>query len=228
MFDSLMNRASSSPDPEPPRIRDLLFGDLPASEWPRGFSTGQPWCSFVEARNHREAGETDEAVRLLRGILAMPALESRHYLQAWHFLRALGIEPSDEEGKRLYGVVVEVGLEQGLDIVAAYADRSARYFNYSGAAEIWERPDDRLDRTIDELLEEGGRVVAQIGPWEGERPSAPAAGQVRITMLTPSGLHFGQGEFEVLAGDPLGGPVISSAMKLMMALIEHSEGLKNR
>jgi hypothetical protein len=224
MFDSFRKKTSASPDPQPLPIRDLLFGDLPPSEWPRGFSTAQPWCSFVEARDHREAGETDRAIRLLRGILAMSDLESRHYLQAWHFLRALGVEPSDEEGKRLYGVVVEVGMEQGTDIVAAYADHSARYFNYSGAAVIWERPDDRLDGAIDELLEAGRRVVVQIGPWEGERPSAPPTGQVRISMLTPSGLHFGQGDFEVLAADPLGGPMISGGMKLMMALIEQSNG----
>jgi hypothetical protein len=150
----------------------------------------------------------------------MRGLESRHYLQAWHFLRELGVQANADEAKRVYGVVVEVALESGLDIVAAYADGAARYFNYSGAAVIWERPDDSLAQSIEALLEAGRVVAAQIGPWEGQRPAAPEPpGQVRISMLTPSGLHFGQGPFETLAADPLGGPVISSATKLMMELI---------
>lgn len=153
----------------------------------------------------------------------MPDLESRHYLQAWHFLRELGEQPSAVEAKQLYGVVVEVGMDEGLDIVAAYADHTARYFNYSGAAIIWERPDDSLDADVDALLGAGRIVAAQIGPWEGARPDAPDNGQVRISMLVPSGLHFGEAPFEILSRDPMGGPVISAAMRLMQGLISKSD-----
>lgn len=204
-----------------PEPRDLLFGDMPFSEWPRETSApppDEPWSSFVKARSLFEAGDKTGSARALQSILAMPGLESRHYLQAWQFLRHLGIQPT-AEAKQVYGVVVEVALQHGLDIVAAYADGTARYFNYSGASIIWERPDDSLDGTVGELLEAGRVVVAQIGPWEGPRPPAPPEGQVRLSMLTPSGLHFGQGPFEALASDPMGGPVISVASKLMQELI---------
>jgi hypothetical protein len=49
---------------------------------------------------------------------------------------------------------------------------------------------------------------------------------VRINLLTPSGLHFGQGAFEVLASDPMGGPVIGSATRLMQELIAKSQERK--
>jgi hypothetical protein len=200
--------------------RDLLFGDLPASDWPKGNrATGEPWLSFVEARKLLSGGEAAKAVETLQRILGMPDLESRHYLQAWHQLRLAGVQPSAEEGKRLYGVVVEVTLEQGLDIVAAYVDLSARYFNFSGGSIIWDRPNPSLDEAVQRLLEAGRAVAMQIGPWEGPRPPAPKKGDARINFLTPSGLHFGQAKLEQMSRDPLGGPVIARAIQLMEALI---------
>lgn len=209
-----------------PAIRDVLFGDLPFSQWPNESSTtvhDEPWLSFAQARDQQDSGDQASAKHTLQRILEMPDLESRHYLQAWQFLRELGESPTDGDAKRLYGVVVEVTLDEGLDIVAAYADHTARYFNYSGAAIVWERPDESLDQAIDSMLAAGRMVAAQIGPWEEPRPPAPPKGQVRISMLVPSGLHFGQGPFDALSGDPLGGPVIAAAMQLMQSLITKTE-----
>lgn len=206
-------------------IRDVLFGDLPLSEWPGETATSElePWLSFAKARDHLHAGETNDAVALYRNVLAMPDLESRQYLQAWHFMREAGVQPAPSDAKQVLGVVVEVALPEGLDIVAAYADGSARYFNHSGAAVIWDTPDTSLKQQIDHLLDTGKAVVDQIGPWEESRPPAPPTGQVRISMLTPSGLHFGQGRFDILASDQLGGAVISAAMRLMQGLIAKTE-----
>jgi len=39
----------------------------------------------------------------------------------------------------------------GADLVVGYADHHARHYNYSGAAIVWERPNDTLDEAIDEL-----------------------------------------------------------------------------
>lgn len=207
--------------------RDLLFGDLPMEQWPRETTaTAEPWRSFVEARTRLKAGNKADAIRILQGIQATVGLESRHYLQAWHFLRELGVQPAAEVAKRLYGVIVEVGLDEGVDIVVAYADYTARYFNYTGASIIWERADASLDQPVGSLLEAGRVVVEQIGPWDKARPPAPGNGSVRINLLTPSGLHFGQGPFEVLAKDPMGAPVIGLATRLMQELIAKAKESK--
>jgi len=203
-------------------IRDVLFGDLPLEKWPMnsaGVAHAEPWASFLKVRKQLQAGQHPEAIRTLRRVLSMRNLESRHYLQAWHFLRGLGVQPTKAEAKHVYGVVVEVALPEGLDIVAAYADGSARYFNYSGAAVIWEKPDDSLKGQIQSLLQAGQKTANKIGPWLKERPPAPATGESRITMLTPSGLHFGQAPMDVLAADPLAKPVFDAATQLMLALI---------
>jgi len=206
-------------------IRDTLFGDLPFAEWPGddALAEAEPWRSFAKARREAEAGNEAAAKATLNGILNMEQLEARHYLQAWHFLRSLGEAPGSDQAKRVYGVVVEVAMPEGLDIVAAYEDLSARYFNYSGAAVIWEHPNGELDEQLEQQLEAGRMVVAQIGPWEGERPGPPPEGQARISMLTPSGIHFGQAPLDALAGDPMGGRVIGAAINLMQALIAKTD-----
>ncbi|HEX8069112.1 MAG TPA: hypothetical protein VF546_04110 [Pyrinomonadaceae bacterium] len=208
----------------PGDICDTLFGDVPVDLWPRGDDAqAEPWASFVAARNSVKANDEAAARRAYESILATPALEARHYLQAYHGLRALGIQPPADAAKRVYGVVVEVALPEGLDIVAAYEDGTARYYNFSGAAVIWERPDTSLDAAVGALLEAGADVARQTGPWEGERPPAPSAGAARISMLTPSGLHFGQAPMDALMRDPMGGPVLHRAQVLMEKLIERAQ-----
>ena len=194
-------------------IRDLFFGDLPADQWPDPSSTpdvsGEPWESFIKSREFSTGGDNQSAKLCLHEILSMNDLESRHYLQAWNFLRALREQPSPDEAKHLYGVVIEVALDEGVDVVAAYEDHTARYINHSGAGVVWEHPNDSLNELVDDLLNAGKRIVEKIGPWEGPRPPSPPAGQARISMLVPLGLHFGQAGYDVLSRDQLAGPVLN-------------------
>ena len=206
---------------KPVTIRDTLFGDMPASEWPRGDeAAAEPWSSFVRARNLLDGGDKPSAIKAYQAITETAGLESRQYLQAWHFLRQLGVNPPAEKAKIVYGVVVEVGLEKGVDILAAYTDYTARYLNFSGAGEIWERPNSSLDGQIQALLEAGQKVANVIGPWEQERPEAPTNGNVRLNMLTPGGLHFGYGGFKTLSNDPMGKSLIDPATQLMLKLTQ--------
>ena len=208
-------------EPTPNPIRETLFGDMPSEEWPRDDASAEifPWSAFVSARSHLAAGRKSDAIACWRQILQQSGLESRQYLQAWHFLRQQGEQPPPEIARQVLGVVVEVPMREGLDMLAAYSDHTARYYNYSGAAVIWEHPDASLDPGIDQLLEASRQVVARIGPWEGARPAPPPFGSARLSFLTPSGLHFGQGPMNALANDPLGGRVLNLASGLMSALI---------
>jgi hypothetical protein len=205
-------------------IRDLFFGDLPADRWPEQSSTeevsSEPWTSFVKSRQFSVDGDNERAKQCLHEILSMNHLESRHYLQAWNFLRTLGEQPPADEAKHLYGVVIEVALDEGVDVVAAYEDHTARYINHSGAGVVWEHPSDSLNELIDDLLNEGRRIVEKIGPWEGPRPPSPPTGQARISMLVPLGLHFGQASYEILSRDHTGGPALNAGFKLMQGLTE--------
>jgi hypothetical protein len=203
----------------PITIRDTLFGDLPLSEWAKDpNTTAEPWASFIQARQYLDGKNNISAIAILKKITELPGLESRHYLQAWHFLRQLGVTPPEDKAKVVYGVVVEVGMPNGADIVAAYTDGTARYLHHTGGGVIWERPDSSLDDQIQALLAAGQKVVGYIGPWEQERPGTPENGNVRLNMLTPSGLHFGYGGFKTLSEDPMGNTILSPATLLLQGL----------
>jgi hypothetical protein len=204
-------------------IRDTLFGDMPPESWPSSDSLDEPWGTFVRAREAVRSGRRDEAISALTGIAQATDLEPRHVLQAWHFLRQMDVAPPAGVGRSVLGVVVEVPIAEGLDIVAAYADHSARYYNHANAAAVWERPDDTLDDRIRDLLAAGQQVADRIGPWEGARPPAPVGGRVRINMVAPAGLFFGEGPFDAFSRDALAGPVIRAATTLMTELIRRTE-----
>ena len=221
-----MPRASpTEPTPSGPRtIRDTLFGDTPLSEW--GLSAGDmpPWSQFAAARAALAKGDQAAALAALGAVIDTPDLESRHYLVAWEALREMGVAVPATHAKQVLGVVVEVAVEKGVDLVAAYADGSARYYNYSGAGVVVDTPPPQVRQSVANLIAAAVPVVQRIGPWDKPRPGAPTGDGVRLNFLTPSGLHFGQGSFDVLSGDPMGGPVIGAAFHLMQALMELGKG----
>jgi len=214
----------NKPKPPATETRESLFGDMPLSRWASSTqNTSEPWVSFERARHFIESGDTQSATATLQGILVIPELDSRHYLQVYHFLAELGVAPIADISKTVLGVVVEVGMKSGSDLVAGYADHHARYYNYSGAGIVWERPNSTLDTTIDELLRVGSLVAQVIGPWKETRPPAPTNGLARLNLLTPCGLHFGEGPLDTLARDKLSGPAIASAFRLMQELVKFSK-----
>src|SRR5215469_11734824 len=116
-----------------PELRDTLFGDLPLSQWqPRSPDRTEPWTSVARAKHSLDRGDKQSAVLTLQSIVAMPDLESRHYLEGWNFLCDLGTFPPKDKAKDVLGVVVEVGMDRGLDLVAACPDHHAQCYNFSG------------------------------------------------------------------------------------------------
>ena len=198
-------------------LRETFFGDLPLSSWV-GDKRSEPWATFATAASCLDRGDRAVAIKALQSIVGRTGLESRHYLQAWNALRQIGVSPTPDEAKHVYGVVVDVPMQSGFDTLAAYEELKARYINFSGGAIIWDAPDSRMDDLIRTLLTAGRDLAKLIGPWEGARPPL-ATGQARISLLTPSGLHFGQAPFETLAQDAMGAPIITAATRLMQALI---------
>ena len=218
----MFNWPKKKPSEPDLKLRDALFGDMP---WETllaldaGILALEPYPSFGRAKRFMDSGDAGSAIAEIQSVIEMPHLESRQYLQAYHFLRALGVAVPPEEAKNVLGVVAEAGMPMGLDMIAAWADHHARYWNFSGAGVVWERPDDRLDTLIDDLLRVGGTVLQVAGPWEGIRPAPPPKGHARINVLAPSGLYLGHGPIEVLSKDRLGAPVLAAAFRLMQALM---------
>src|SRR5437764_2225725 len=121
-------------------------------------STGEPWLTFDGARTALRHGDAHEAGRRWRAIAQMPGIESRQVLQAWHFLRSIGVSPADEVGKNALGAVAEVAVPHGHDLLAAYQDGSVRYLNVSGAVAVIDRPIPAVHTSASEMLRLGEAI----------------------------------------------------------------------
>jgi hypothetical protein len=206
-------------------LRQTVFGDAPLDVWTaqRAGQPGQPWDSFGRARELAQAGHRDEAVRIWRQIASAGGLESRHTLQAWHFLRQAGELPPPDQARLVLGVAVEMPARKGHDLLVAYRDGTARYLNYSGKAVIWEdHSDTRIQTAITDWLTAGQVIAAAIGVWE--QPSLPPlpAGDARLMMLTPGGHRFGQAPASTLSQDPKAGPFLAAATRLLQLITSHA------
>ncbi|MEP6749178.1 MAG: hypothetical protein ABJB86_15700 [Bacteroidota bacterium] len=202
-------------------VRDTLFGDMPLDYWAAVSNNDAPWTLFKKAKSFYDDGEDNDTADVLREVISLPNLESRQYLQAYYFLKQLC--SIKESSMQVLGIVAEVAMEGGTDLLAVYADCSARYYNYSGAAVIWETRTAAMDSKIENILSLGEDIVKNIGPWKYERPEAPKPGFARLNFLTPAGLHFGEAQQAVLFRDPMAGKIMYAMMDMMETLINLSE-----
>ena len=155
----------------------------------------------------------------LKAVFNDPGAGSRKKIATANLLRARGIS---DTGTELFGVIVEVSMPEGLDVLAVYEDGTARYINYSGKLVVWETVTKDSDKLVNDLFAASRSVVSNIGPWAGERLPPPVEGNARLSFLTADGLYFGEGPFDLLAADPMGGAIIDRAGKFMAFLVEQT------
>jgi hypothetical protein len=197
---------------------DLYFGDMSLDTFARLGTGAEPWPSFEKARAFLADGNLPEARATLESIALMPGIESRFRVQAWHSLREAGGHPPNNVVNEVLGVVVEVAMADSQDFLAAYADQTAYYYNYSGASVVWTRPDASLDKPINSVLAAARAILPIIGPWNHARRPPPSAGLARLNILSPIGLHFGEAPLEVLDRDRNSRPLLRAATALMAKL----------
>ena len=204
------------------QIRELLFGDAPPRQW-AGDGADGPWALFAQAADCLDVQDEDGARQALRAVLALPDIESRHYLQAWTSLRGLGEIPQTAQAKHLYGVVLDIPTSGGCDTLAAYEDGGCRYLNFSGSVIAADAPDEEIGNLVSQLLRIGRVIVERTGPWDGPRPQLPQ-GQARLSFLCPGGLHFGQGPLPALMSDQGANALVNAGLALLQALISRTAG----
>jgi len=175
---------SRKAEPDVTDCRRVLFGDLPLEEWPSGNDAdAYPWSLFVTAREAWRAGDKQSAVAAWDSIAHDSHLEARHNLQAWHFLHLAGVQPSPEESTQLLGVMAEVAVGRGHDLLVAYSDGTARYLNHAGGVAVID------DVTLEDLAEAvqpwlgvGQRLAELIGVWDEASLPPLSPGDTRILV----------------------------------------------
>jgi hypothetical protein len=208
LFDIFKKAKGPYKDDSTNRIYELLFCDYNLYKSTAPSIDGYPWNVLFS---------TEYNVNDINNILTSDAVESRVKLLAYKAIEANGGIINDKE---LLAVIVEVGLEDGLDVLASFKDGTARYINQSGKILVWEDEDDVSNELTKQLFDRSSDIVKQIGPWDEARKPYPQKGMLRISFLVSNKLYFGEGPIDVLFNDGLAGPALLAATNLMKYITE--------
>jgi hypothetical protein len=191
------------------RTYDLLFCDDIGLYKNETKGTGYPWDILL--------AENPDLTKLKK-VTADKNLESRQRLLAYRLVSAQ--EAVTE--KELLGVVVEIGLRKGLDVLAAFSDGSARYFNHAEKLLVWENRTAESDALVARLFNEGVVLAKRLGSGSHPRRPPPGRNMARLSLLVSDGLCFGEGPFDDLQNDPNSAPVINATTQLLAFLIKQA------
>lgn len=190
------------------RVYHLLFcDDLEKYKLANENLSNHPWNVL-----YSESSDTQ-----LNELISDEKTESRIKILAYHQLK----QKQDEQ--ELLGVIVEVSQPEGLDVLAAYSDGTARYINYSEKMIVWDTKTEESEKLIKKLFKSSQNVVSQIGPWEADRLKFPKKGNARLTFLVSDKLYFGEAPINVLSSDPMGASVLNDGAMLMRYLINQTD-----
>ncbi|MES2261900.1 MAG: hypothetical protein V4724_25550 [Pseudomonadota bacterium] len=145
--------------------------------------------------------------------------ESRVRILACNWLRDNG---HPVPARELMGVIVEVPLDDGLDVLAAYADGTVRYINQTGKFAVFESSPPDIVMRAQALVEISRPALRHSAAAQERRPPPPAIGNIRLTYLASDGLHVSQGTFEAMAKNARASAVIQSAQDLLDLVVKQA------
>jgi hypothetical protein len=214
---AVTNNSAAAPPYEPygkanpaNEIYDLLFCDNPSAFQPKPGRNPTDWQLLL-------FGASQDPARIAE-LAQDPSAESRVRALASNWLRTHGHEPAK---KSLFGVIIEVPLDHGLDVLAAYADSGVRYINQTGKMAFIEAGGlPEVNQPATRLIELAQPVVARIGPWDKARLPPPVAPKIRLTFIVSDGLYFGEGHFEAMQQDALAAPLIQQGASMVTLLAD--------
>lgn len=143
------------------------------------------WLVLTKA--HLACGHAPQAIAAVNKILAMPNLQTRFKIQVLGVLKVLGAL-DQKYGDQVFGVVVEMGTKQnGVALVAAYADGEGCLYNPGSADFFSERKDLAVRSSARNLIAEMQTAFAHLLKINTRLPIA--SGKIRFTALTARGLY---------------------------------------
>jgi len=118
----------------------------------------------------------------------------------------------------LLGLVAEVAMDAGIDVLAAYADGRVRLLHHSGRLVLADTPVPAYAAAVRAWLDAGAAATGQARPWTRRPGALPGPGQARLAWITADGLCAREGRFEDLVRDPATGPALLAASQLLQVV----------
>jgi len=209
-FDAVGSGEPYAPYTEPAtnQIYHLLFCDEPWRFKPADGQAPAPWQTLLFSEK--------PAPDAVRALAEDRSAEARTRALAYRWLRGNGHAVPK---RQLLGVVVEVALPGGLDVLATFADGGIRYINHTGRLVFVEGGLPDTGPIVERLYAASRNVIARIGPSDERRRPPPAQGAIRLTFIASDALYFGEGPMSTMQQDALAAPVIQVATELLQRVV---------
>lgn len=182
------------------------------------------FCEFPElnpnsSHQHRLCQQlltTDHTPRILQSLAFNEGEETHIRIQAFQKMRQ---QQLPVPYKLLLGVIIEVGLGEGLEILSVYTDERVRYISAEKRLAVVETPTPALEQLIHKLLQDANTYMKDLSPCHSPRHQPPSYGCARFTFLASDGIYVGEGEFKHLQEIPQAADLIDDALNLLHEII---------
>lgn len=155
------------------------------------------------------------SVEELRSVITDSGTDTRVRIVAWNKLRERSLR---NKQRVVLGVVIEIGMENGLDVLAVYDDLAARYINQSGKVLVNEKADIKSGLLIAKMLKSADSLAPNMQPADA-RGAFPVKGIVKLTLITTDGLCSAEGGPDVMFQGAKTAPVLRAGTELLQLLM---------
>ena len=156
----------------------------------------------------------------LKSIADDHRVETRTRLLAFNALRRQGVNNE----QKVLGAIIEIGAEEGIEILAVYNDLRAFYINSKGRILNWgnNSPGAGINEKIQNIITISQKIIGKATAWTQPRPAPPVNGDFRITFLATDAVYLGEGKLATITADPVAAALIRKAGEIMTALNKHA------
>lgn len=121
--------------------------------------------------------------------------------------------------KILLASVVEVGLADGLEMLAVYDDQRVRYISAKQRLAVVESPTPPMELIIQNFLFESQKIINNLDPCGEDRHSFPSYGRAKMTFIASDGIYIGEAQFKHMQENPDAARIIDGALDLLHEII---------
>jgi hypothetical protein len=121
--------------------------------------------------------------------------------------------------KILLGVIIEVGLAEGLETLAVFEDEKVRYISAEKRLAVVESPTPPMELLIHKLLRDSQKIINGLSPCTEARHHPPTFGRARFTFIASDGIYLGEGQFKTMQANPQAAELIDDALDLLHEII---------
>jgi hypothetical protein len=164
----------------------FLYADQPLAELGRNVtgsahSGDSGLTTLLQADALYAAGSDDKAADLLVRLIDGGTSPTRVKLWAAAALRNRGMMPGGPGAVEVQGVVMDVPVAGGRDLLGVYRDASARFISHSGAVAAYDGDQPAISDICRKVIAAAGSIVS------GAKGFALDANSPKVTVLTLSG-----------------------------------------